>query len=148
MRYRATDVAGNRDSGQLEVVVSEPGEPVETAKPTVTVTTAPAAANGRNNWFTSPVTVTLTGAGGEGKLALEYRIGNGPWTAYTAPFQVSADGVTQVQARATDAAGKVSAIETITIKMDATAPTVTVSGIADNAQAGRGCGPNRTGHAG
>ncbi len=103
-------------------------------KPTVAITTAPAAANGRSNWFTSPVTITLAGAGGKGKLALEYRIGNGAWTAYTAPFQVGGDGVTLVQARATDEAGTVSAIGTTTIKMDATAPVVTIGGIADKAK--------------
>ena len=135
VRYRATDNAGNTAGGQLEVVVSEPGEPVEPAKPSVSLTTAPAAANGRANWFTSPVTVSLTGAGGEGKLGLEYRIGgNGAWTAYTAPFRVTNDGVTLVQARATDAAGTTSAISTLTVKMDATAPTVAVDGIADGAK--------------
>ncbi|MCP3420983.1 ThuA domain-containing protein [Nocardioides pinisoli] len=137
--YTATDAAGNETTGDFEVVVPkgddpdpEP-EPEPGAKPTVTLTTTPAAANGRSNWFTSPVTVTLAGAGGEGKLVVEYRIDNGPWTAYTAPFQVTGDGITRVQARATDAAGKTSAIETTTIKMDATAPTVTVAGIADGA---------------
>ncbi|MFC7725283.1 ThuA domain-containing protein [Nocardioides sp. GCM10028917] len=140
VRYRATDVAGNRDSGQLEVVVSEPGGPVVIPKPTVVLTTAPAAANGRANWYTSPVTVTLGGSGGEGQLTLEYRIGNGPWTAYTTPFRVSDDGVNLVQARATDAAGRASAVETTTIKMDATAPTVTISGVADNARLDMGSG--------
>lgn len=132
VRYRATDKAGNTAGGQLEVTVSEPGEAVEPAKPSVSLTTAPAAANGRANWFTSPVTVSLAGAGGEGKLGLEYRLGgNGAWTAYTAPFRVTNDGVTLVQARATDAAGTTSAISTLTVKMDATAPTVAVDGIAD-----------------
>lgn len=135
VRYRATDKAGNTTSGQLEVAVSEPGEPVEPAKPSVSLTTAPAAANGRANWFTSPVTVSLAGAGGEGKLGLEYRIGgNGAWTTYSAPFRVTNDGVTLVQARATDAAGTTSAISTLTVKMDATAPTVAVDGIADGAK--------------
>lgn len=134
VRYRATDAAGNTAGGQLEVVVSEPGGPVVIPKPTVAITTAPLAANGRANWYTSPVTVTLAGAGGEGQLTLEYRIGNGPWTPYTTPFQVSDDGVNLVQARATDAAGRASAVETTTIRMDRTAPTVAISGIADNAR--------------
>ncbi len=133
--YTAKDAAGNTTTGSFEVVVPK-GEdpPVETVKPTVSITTSPAAANGRSNWFTAPVTVTLAGAGGTGNLAVEYRIGNGAWTAYTAPFRVSADGVTLVQARATDGAGKTSAVETVTIKMDATAPTLSISGIADKAK--------------
>ncbi|WP_318151975.1 ThuA domain-containing protein [Nocardioides hwasunensis] len=136
VRYRATDEAGNSSNGQIQVVVSQPGEPAEPAKPTVGLTTAPVAANGRSGWFTSPVTVTLAGAGGEGTIALEHRIGDGPWTAYTAPFRVSADGVTRVQARATDAAGTVSEVQTLTVRIDATAPTVTVSGISDGATMG------------
>ena len=134
VRYRATDAAGNRATGQVDVVVPEGTDPEPGAKPSVTMTTAPAAANGRSNWFTSPVTITLAGAGGEGKLTVEYRVGNGAWTAYTAPFKVSEDGVTRVQARATDAAGKTSGVETITIKMDATAPTLAIEGIADGAK--------------
>ena len=131
VRYRATDDAGNTTNGQTEVVVPKPGGPVETAKPTVSITTNPVAANGRSNWFTSPVTVTLAGAGGEGKLSVEYRIDNGSWTAYTAPFKVAQDGVTRVQARATDASGRTSAIETTTVKIDGSAPTLGVSGIVD-----------------
>ena len=73
----------------------------------------------------------LAADGGEGKLVVEYRIDNGPWTAYTSPFQVTGDGITRVQARATDAGGRTSAIETTTIKMDATAPTAAVAGIAE-----------------
>ena len=135
VRYRAIDKAGNTNSGRaVQVVVAKKGGPVEVAKPTVTIATAPAAPNGRGGWYTSPVTVTLTGAGGEGEA--EPRV---------PPRQRQLDGVhravpgvrrrlTQVQARATDATGTVSAIETMTIKMDATAPTVTVSGVADDAK--------------
>jgi len=133
--YTAKDAADNTTTGSFEVVVPQGEEPpVETAKPSVAITTSPAAANGRKNWFTAPVTVTLAGSGGTGNLNLEYRIGNGPWTAYTAPFTIKADGVTLVQARATDTAGKTSAVETVTIKMDATAPTLSISGIADKAR--------------
>jgi hypothetical protein len=126
VRYRATDEAGNTGAGELEVVVPP--------DPTVTISTAPAAANGLNNWFTSPVTVTLTGAGGDGDLTVEYRIGAGPWTAYTAPFQVANDGVSVVQARATDEADTTSEVATTTIKVDRTTPTVSITGIADGAE--------------
>ncbi|MCF6376869.1 ThuA domain-containing protein [Nocardioides KLBMP 9356] len=131
VRYRATDVAGQRGTGELEVEVSEPGDPVVIEKPSVSVATVPAAANGRSNWFTRSVAVVLTGAGGDGKLTIEHRIGNGPWTAYTAPFEVTADGVTLVQARATDAAGTTSPVATLTVKIDTAAPEVAVTGISE-----------------
>jgi sugar phosphate isomerase/epimerase len=133
VRYRATDAAGNRSTGQVEVVVraDEPDpDPEAGAKPTVSVTTMPAASNGRSNWFTTPVTVRLAADGGE-SLAVEYRINNSAWTAYTEPFQVTGDGITRVQARATDGGGRTSTIETTTIKMDAAEPTVVVKGIAN-----------------
>ena len=103
-------------------------------KPTVTIALEPAAPNGRGGWYTSPVTFTLTGSGGQGELKLEYRIGSGTWTAYTGPFTVATNGSTQVQARATDATGTVSAIQKVTVKIDITAPTVTVSGLVDDAR--------------
>jgi PKD repeat protein/glucose/arabinose dehydrogenase len=133
--YTATDAAGNETTGELQVVVpkGDGPDPEPGPQPTVSMTTAPAAANGRSNWFTSPVTVSLAAEGGEGQLVVEHRIDNGPWTAYTAPFRITTDGITRVQARATDAAGTTSAVETTTIKMDATAPTVAVAGIAEGA---------------
>lgn len=122
--YTAADAAGNEESGEFDVVVPEGAE-----APSVTMTTSPAAPNGTNGWFKSAVTVTLAGAGGDGELSLEYRIGDGAWTAYTAPFKVSRDGASQVQARATDAADQVSEIVTSTVKIDATAPKVQVTGV-------------------
>lgn len=128
--YTASDAAGNDTTGELTVVVPQ-GEEPEPEAPTVTMTTAPAAPNGRAGWYTQPVTVTLTGAGGEGALTTEYRLGDGAWTAYTAPVRVTKDGTTRVQARVRDAAGTVSEVVTTTIKLDATAPRLTVAGIAD-----------------
>ena len=94
----------------------------------VTMTTAPAKPNGKGGWYVSPVTVTLKGTG-EGTLTTEYRIGYGAWTAYTKPFKVTKDGTTRVQARVRDADGTVSEVVTKTIKLDAKAPKLSVSGI-------------------
>ncbi|WP_205471609.1 ThuA domain-containing protein [Nocardioides sp. SYSU D00038] len=123
--YRAADEAGNETTGEFDVVV--PDE--EPTAPTVTVTPAPAAPNGKAGWYTGPVTVTVAGQGGEGDLELEYRVNGGPWTAYAGPVQLTADGTHQVQARATDEADQVSEVEGTTVKIDRTGPVVRVTGI-------------------
>ncbi|MFB9315816.1 ThuA domain-containing protein [Nocardioides plantarum] len=125
--YTATDAAGNETTGTFEVVVPE-----EPEAPVVTVTTSPAEPNGKGGWYVSPVTVTLKGTG-EGTLTSEYRIGYGAWTAYTKPVKLTKDGTTRVQARVRDARGTVSQVVTKTIKIDATAPKLSVSGIANGA---------------
>ncbi|WP_243731726.1 ThuA domain-containing protein [Nocardioides ochotonae] len=124
--YTATDAAGNETTGEFEVVVPETDE---APAPTVSIATTPAAPNGSAGWFTSPVTFALTGAGGNGELNLQYRLGTGGWTAYTAPVRIARDGITRVQARATDADGTVSEVATTTIRIDTTAPAIKVTGV-------------------
>ena len=46
-----------------------------------------------------------------------------PWTKYTGPFTVSAEGSTDVVARSVDVNGNIEASKTDTIKIDKTAPT-------------------------
>ncbi|MFH5181442.1 OmpL47-type beta-barrel domain-containing protein [Paenibacillus sp. TAB 01] len=49
--------------------------------------------------------------------------------AYTAPIKLSQDGNYTVSYRSTDNAGNVEAIKAIGFNLDATAPTITVSGL-------------------
>ncbi|POH59356.1 hypothetical protein CVS28_07745 [Arthrobacter glacialis] len=49
------------------------------------------------------VTLAATGAGAQG-AALEYRIGQGPWTSYSAPFKVAGYQLTTVEYRANSGA--------------------------------------------
>jgi N-acetylneuraminic acid mutarotase len=86
---------------------------------------------GNNGWFTSDVQVRLAAL--EAGTLLEYTLNNGAWTAYTAPVSLTTEGITIIQARATDQAGNVSpATAGITAKIDKTVPvtTATVNGTA------------------
>ena len=67
---------------------------LENVAPTVSATLDPAAPNGSAGWYTSPVTVNLTGAdNAPGAVSLEYRLdGAAAWTTYTLPVVVSGDG--------------------------------------------------------
>ncbi|NHC45029.1 DUF1349 domain-containing protein [Motilibacter sp. K478] len=121
--------------------------PADSVAPTTTASLNPASPNGSADWYKSAVTVTLAGtdnAGGSGIDRTEYKLdGAATWTAYTAPVAVSADGNHTLVYRSVDKAGNVEADRTVTFKVDATGPAVTVSGVAAGASYGDS-GANRT----
>lgn len=90
---------------------------IDTAPP-VTTSNAPAG------WSRTPVTVTLTATDAGVVTATQYAIDGGPWTSYTAPFIVSAEGVTTLTYRSTDAAGHVESPGSAHVRIDLHAPTV------------------------
>ena len=75
-------------------------------------------------WSKTPVTVTLTGNDSlSGCASTEYRLqGAAAWSIYTAPFAVTAQGVSTYEFRSTDAVGNVEAAQTFTAKVDAKGP--------------------------
>jgi hypothetical protein len=59
----------------------------------------------------------------------EYRIGNGAWTAYTAPFAITAQGRQVLEVRSVDQAGNVETAQSKDVALDSGAPEVAISGI-------------------
>ncbi|RIQ29641.1 ThuA domain-containing protein [Jiangella rhizosphaerae] len=98
--------------------------------PAVSATVAPAEPDGQDGWYVSPVTVTLSADDPEADI--EYRLGEGEWTAYTGPLTLDQDGTHTVAYRATNAAGT-SEPGTVEVAVDLTAPetTATVEGQLD-----------------
>ena len=89
----------------------------------VTASADPAAPNGKNGWYTSPVTVTLSPA----EIA-EYSLDGGvTWAVYGAPVTLDTDGTHQVQYRRSVDSGEAKSLE---IKIDRTAPVVQITGAA------------------
>ncbi|PSL06983.1 glucose/arabinose dehydrogenase [Haloactinopolyspora alba] len=128
VEYRATDAAGNAGQWQsLSFTVA----PDDTTPPTVDVQVDPAEPTGSNGWHVDPVTVTATAADDGGDVTVEYRVGDGEWTAYDGPVEVADDGVHELAFRGTDEAGNVSEPVSASVRLDATAPEVTVSGVED-----------------
>jgi hypothetical protein len=101
---------------------------VENVAPMTIATTAPAAPNGGNGWFTSDVTVSLNATDNcAGVSSTEYSTdGNSTWLPYTGSFVISAEGTTTVSYRSTDRAGNVEAARSLTVKIDKTAPVITL----------------------
>src|SRR5262249_53553060 len=109
---------------------------VDTTAPTTTASASPAA--NAAGWNRSPVTVGLSaqddpiGGGGQGgTYALAgAQSGGAAVPGATATAVVSAEGTTTVTYFATDKAGNAEAPKSLTLRIDATAPTVTYSGNA------------------
>ncbi|MGO1316026.1 MAG: OmpL47-type beta-barrel domain-containing protein [Cellulomonadaceae bacterium] len=140
-----TDVTANEDGsftvarahayaapGTYTVTVTASGATADaTATHTVTVRDAvqtavdPAAPDGENGWYTTAPTVRveLTGAAGP---TVQYRLGDGDWQTYQAPFPLS-DGVHQVTARSLGASGRAGAEVTTTVQVDTLAPQTAAS---------------------
>jgi PKD repeat protein/type 1 glutamine amidotransferase len=104
-------------------------QPSDTTPPTTTRTLAPAEPNGDEDWYTSPVKVTLAATdndGGSGLDKTEYRFaGAADWTTYTGPIDVVDDGRYTIEYRSVDKAGNSESTKSVTFKIDSKAPTTT-----------------------
>jgi hypothetical protein len=109
-----------------------------TAPEKVAATVAPAAPNGSNGWYTTPVTVTVDTGGAPLWMRQVSLDGGATWSNTDADGEatVDADGTTTVQYRAVDSAGTVAPGGTVTLRIDKTAPAPTVTGIAAGATYG------------
>jgi hypothetical protein len=89
----------------------------------VEATIDPAQPNGKNGWYTSPVTMTMSPA-----EVAEYSLdGGNTWTAYHAPVVFDQDGTYHVQYRRSVHTGETGSLE---FKLDQTAPQATIAGNA------------------
>lgn len=121
--YRSTDAMGNREAIQtlsLKMDLSAP----------VTITSiAPSQPDGRNGWYTQPVSISLSAADdGSGAVATEYSMGDGTvWQAYAEPITLSSNATHVLSYRSKDAAGNTEKAQTVTVRLDAAAPAIAVS---------------------
>jgi PKD repeat protein/type 1 glutamine amidotransferase len=105
------------------------GATADTTPPRTAHALDPAAPNGDNQWYKSPVKVTLNATdndGGSGVDVTEYRFaGTEQWTRYTAPFTVDDEGRHTIQYRSTDKEGNTESMKSVTFRIDPNAPTTT-----------------------
>src|SRR6185295_13425030 len=105
-----------RDDAVFDYFRLAAGLPDDTA-PVTAHALAPAAPDGAQQWYRSPVQVTLSTEAG---ATTEYRIGSGAFQAYTAPFTIDDDGTHTVDYRSRDAAGNQEAAKSFSVKVDVT----------------------------
>jgi hypothetical protein len=101
---------------------------VDLAPPTTSLT--PSGTAGNNGWFVSDVQVSLSAtdlpAGcGVGVKKIEYSLDGVNWNAYSGPFMISSEGLTNVRYRSIDNEDNVETANTQIVKIDKTPPTVT-----------------------
>lgn len=90
---------------------------------------------GHAPWWLSDVVVTLAATDDRsGVASTEFTLDGLTWSAYEAPFTVSAEGQTTLCYRSTDAAGNVEAAQCTDLFIDKTAPAVLIASPADGAE--------------
>jgi glucose/arabinose dehydrogenase len=98
--------------------------------PTVSATLNPAQPNGENGWYNGNVTLTVTATDNVAVSSRQYSLNNGAtWSNANNPVTLSAEGVHEVRYRATDSGGNISQVGTVTVRIDKTAPVLSVSGV-------------------
>jgi hypothetical protein len=100
----------------------------ETVPPVTTAT--PSGSPGPAGWYTVPVTITLAAydpAPGSGLAFTEYSSDGTTWTTYTSPVTVGNEGTTTLWYRSTDHAGNTETAKSLDLKIDQTAPVITVT---------------------
>jgi hypothetical protein len=119
VNYWSVDKLGNTESQKsLAVMIDWTGSTVQSL---ATGTVA------GNNFFNSPVQISLTSSDNlSGVAATYYRIDGGPTQNYTAPFTVIGDGIHPVDFWSTDVAGNSNNSYTIQIRIDGTGPVTEI----------------------
>ncbi|MFC8219376.1 OmpL47-type beta-barrel domain-containing protein [Streptomyces sp. NPDC057362] len=121
VRYRAFDKAGNAaEEKSVTFAVAAPDTDDTTAPETSATVSGEKNADGA---YIDMATVTVTASDtGSGVNTIEYAIGDGAWTAYTAPVMVHEVGEHTVRYRATDKAGNVAAEKSVAFTVAAAPP--------------------------
>ncbi|WP_208606393.1 OmpL47-type beta-barrel domain-containing protein [Streptomyces silaceus] len=112
IRYRAADKAGNVAAEKAaDFTVVAP--PTDDKTPPETSATVTGEKNDQGQYI-AMATVTVTASDtGSGVNKIEYAIGDGAWTAYTAPVMVHETGTHKVRYRASDKAGNQAAEKSV-----------------------------------
>ena len=116
--FKATDNAGNTTTKTATVKV-------DTTAPNLSPAVS-SGTQGANGWYISAVTVSANaGDAASGVARVEHKVDGGEWQD-GATVTVSSDGVHTVKFKAVDNAGNTTT-KTLTVKVDTTAPSLTVN---------------------
>ncbi len=119
IKYFSTDIVGNTEA--VKTATNE--VKIDTVKPTTTSSLSGTA--GTNDWYTSDVQVTLSASDADSGInTIKYSINGGLEQTYSLPFMISTEsGDNTISFYSVDNAGNTEATQTITVKLDKTAPS-------------------------
>lgn len=121
LEYYATDRANNIES-QHTVTFNIDQTPPASAFPTIT------GIKGHNDWYTSPITITLSATDTMGTLErIEYNWQHSGWLTYTTPLTTNEEGRHPLAYRAIDATGHIEAAQVYTALVDLHPPQITIT---------------------
>jgi hypothetical protein len=113
--------------GEVDVFVAKMSIAAGDTTPPVT-TARLSGPKGNNGWYRGTVAVTLSATDpGSPVAATYYSVDGGAQQTYSAPFSITGAGVHQLSFYSVDPAGNQEKAHQLTIKIDATPPTVTVA---------------------
>ncbi|MDI4649065.1 OmpL47-type beta-barrel domain-containing protein [Cohnella hashimotonis] len=130
--YRAIDGSGNVETAKSRTLQ------IDRVAPVTTATVSPAAPDGPNGTYTSPVAVTLTGADSVSGLAsTEISLDNGTtWQPYTAAVTFDTQGEVALRYRSTDRAGNIEMAKALGFTLATTSVQVQLKDSAGNPLSG------------
>src|SRR5438132_6502398 len=117
--YRVSATNANGEGPLSSPVTATPdGQPPRTSATL-------AGCEGLAGWFTCPdVTIILVASDeSSGVASTVYRMDQGAWQNYSAPFSVAGDGVHSVDFYSVDLAGNIESVETVSPSIDTVPPT-------------------------
>jgi uncharacterized lipoprotein YddW (UPF0748 family) len=97
--------------------------------PQTSAAVTPATPDGQNGWYKTAPTITLSANDNcAGVSATEYSTDGGEtWQTYSAPFAFSTEGTTTILYRSMDRAANSETAKSVTLKIDTSAPALTLS---------------------
>lgn len=113
---------------------------IDRIAPTTTAVLTPSQPEGGDGWYKVPVTLALNASDASSSVASTvYSLDGGTtWLPYGGAVTFAEDGEYAVQFRSVDAMGNIEAAGTVTFKVDVTAPSITVTGVAEQAYGNAG----------
>ncbi|MGB6463925.1 MAG: Ig-like domain repeat protein [Nitrosotalea sp.] len=119
----ATDTADGQTSEHSPLTIFT----IDTIPPVTTAT--PSGTEGKNNWYISPVSVTLSATdnpGGSGVKSTAYSLDGGPERTYSGPIAITGDSNHTLTFNSTDNAGNMEQPNILHIAIDTTNPVIVV----------------------
>jgi sialidase-1 len=99
----------------------------DNSSPVTQVDILPGESNGANNWYATDVSVTLSVYDDlSGVARTEYRLNDGDWKLYEGVINIASEGTNVLDYRSFDRAGNIENHRNLILRIDKTAPEVTV----------------------